>query len=179
MPERIKAVLSILSVLVFAFLVFIAIFASLIALVTIQDYRGGEFAVVAGIWSVTALLIFAGVKFIIRPRTRGWGGRALATALLAISMLFVHPWLFGTPGIIGESILVGNLRTGMSRDQVHVLARRTGGYSNYDPGNSDNPITIQYTRWATVCVARGDTVQIKMGVGGATAWHTVEWSEGC
>ena len=178
--ERIKAVLSIVGVLVFAFLAFIGLFASLIALLTIGDWRGNQWGISFGIWAATVLLIVVGTRYVIRPRTRGWGVRAALVPPLVLIMLFAHPWIFAIPGILGEAVFVGSLRTGMSADQVHALALKTGGTTNGVSSSLDKLVTVRYVRWSTFCAAGGDVVQINMGGGNhVSAWHTTEWSDGC
>jgi hypothetical protein len=78
---------------------------------------------------VVALLIMAawlwlGTRFVIRPRDPRYIVRIVASMIVFVAFLFVHPWIFGLSGRVGELRLEHSLRPGMTIAQATSTDRR-------------------------------------------------------
>lgn len=174
MTERIKTAFWTFGILLFSIIASAGVLATIFGwlLASSSSTRAsGPFYTTIAIALGTALFIYLGFRYVITPRTPGWGKLALVSVALIVFVALFHPSLLGSSGILGEAILTIGLRIGMPEDQVKHLAHRTGGWVVEDPNCQANScVAVQYLRAGTVCI---DNVEIYLTTDGrVSSWQS-------
>ena len=107
---------------------------------------------------VTLLIVFLGVRYVVRPNREGWEARATASGLLFILLFVLHPQIIGLPGRFSEVSFERQLHKGMPRAQINALINSTGG--TIYRGAPDNGVNVQFFDSATICLSQGDSVHL-------------------
>lgn len=127
--------------------------------------------------SIMAAWLWLGTRFVIRPREPRYIIRIVASAIVFVAFLFVHPWIFGLSGRVGELRLEHSLRPGMTIAQATGLIQKIGG----DPlVESPKILTVQFVDFSTFCVGGGLRYTLTFGENQTLkSWDSKEWSDAC
>jgi hypothetical protein len=106
-------------------------------------------------------------------------------------LFFVHPYVFGLPGRIGETWFAASLRTGMTRNDVVRLATRLGGRgmngSSIAPNwvasvthGAPGALDVLFTDTETLCIGSGKWYTLDFGSDWKlTSWSVQPWGSAC
>lgn len=114
--------------------------------------------------------------------------------ILAIALFFVHPYLFGLPGRIAETLFQSGLHQGLPRADVIRLASKLGGMDTMqDRINSNDPrwtldlshgapgqLDIIFIDSLTFCIEGGNWYTLNFGADWKLrSWSEQPWGSGC
>jgi hypothetical protein len=123
------------------------------------------------------LLAFPKTRLTVTHNWRIW----LLVTIVYAAFLFLHPYVFGLPGRIGESRFQKQLRPGMTRAGVIRLAEKYGGWNTFTRslGTGESPrdwpsegaLYVDFTDWETFCIVGGNEYDLYF----RPDWKLVEW----
>lgn len=137
--------------------------------------------VVAMAWVCTALLLFSMIKYFIKFKRLGWKALTWAVVLGVVFAAISHPFVYGVPGRVGETILGTTLKVGMSRGEVVELGRYTGASTWREIDSvTPNSIKFSYVEYATLCAGGGSEFDVHFdNQQRVTSWHVEPWGDSC
>ena len=139
---------------------------------------------------IVALVIALGVLALI-PKTQAAMQRHKRLVIILVigyvALIFLHPYLFGLPGRIGEMAFLRKVHDGMTKRDLITLADQYGGHGpfNGDIGSSPyevrgNTVVIEFENTSTLCVGGGNEYVFHFSVHDLLErWSESRWETAC
>ncbi len=108
--------------------------------------------------------------------------------LVGLAFLFLHPYIFGMRGLIGERLFESRLRVGMSPDDALRMAIGYGAIQGGLQTMPEQPLTRRYRErldvtfidFFTFCMDAGRSYSLYFSPDGKLIeWHTEPHSDAC
>jgi len=116
-------------------------------------------------FGLIVMIVVLGVLSLI-PRTSQALARhkvfTVAVILVYLSVLALHPYVFGLPGRIAEIKFQRQIHPGVTRSEVVRLAQRYGGttpfFGDFQPGvrGPEGGVNVWFVDWETFCIVDGN-----------------------
>lgn len=139
---------------------------------------------------IFAIVIVLGVLALI-PKTHDAIQRHKRLVVIIVvaylAFLFLHPYIFGLPGHIGEMVFMSKVHHGMTKRELVTLADQYGGHGPFNGDISSPPdevrgntVVIQFETMSTLCIGGGDEYVFHFAVDDLLeGWKENGWENAC